>query len=72
MRLILCQQKIKYILATFIYCDSGTSIEYLKYRADLNVEVNFKINGVIGTIATKWDVIYSENLLFSSIIYNFK
>ena len=31
------------------------TIEYLKCRADLNFKVDFGVNGVIGTIATKWD-----------------
>ena len=31
------------------------TIEYLKSRADLNVEVNFESYGVIGTVVTKWD-----------------
>ena len=29
------------------------TIKYLKYRTDLNFEVNFRVNGVIGTIVTK-------------------
>ena len=35
-------------------------IEYLKYRADdadLNFEVDFRVNGAIGVIVTKWDPI---------------
>ena len=32
-------------------------IEYLKCRADLNFEVDFGVNGAIGTIVTKWDLI---------------
>ena len=35
----------------------GMTIEYLKYRADLNFEVDFGVNGAIGTIVTKWDLI---------------
>ena len=35
----------------------GMTIEYLKCRADLNSEVDFGVNSVIGTIATKWDLI---------------
>ena len=31
--------------------------EYLKCRKDLNFDVDFRVNGVIGTIVTKWDVI---------------
>ena len=35
----------------------GMKIEYLKCRADLNFEVDFKVNGVIGAIVIKWDLI---------------
>ena len=35
----------------------GMTIEHLKCRADLNFEVDFGVNGVIGTIVTKWDLI---------------
>ena len=48
------------------------TIEYLMCRADLNFEVDFEVNGAIGTIVTKWDPIYSDNESFSSIIYFFK
>ena len=30
----------------------GMTIEYLKCRADLNFEVDFGVNGAIGTIVT--------------------
>ena len=33
-------------------------IEYLKYRADLNFEVDFSVNSAIGSIVTKWDLIW--------------
>ena len=33
------------------------TIEYLKCRADLNFEVDFGVNGAIGKIVTKWDLI---------------
>ena len=33
------------------------TIEYRKCRADLNFEVDFGVNGPIGTIVTKWDLI---------------
>ena len=47
----------------------GMTIEYLTCRADLNFEVDFGVNGTIGTIVTKWDLIaYSDNESFSSII----
>ena len=35
----------------------GMTIEYLKYSKDLNFDVDFRVNGVIGTIVTKYDVI---------------
>ena len=35
----------------------GMIIEYLMCRADLNFEVDFGVNGAIGTIVTKWDLI---------------
>ena len=31
--------------------------EYLKCKKDLNFEVDFRVNDVIGTFVTKWDVI---------------
>ena len=34
----------------------GMTIEYLKYRADLNFEVDFEVNDAIGMIVTKWDL----------------
>ena len=49
----------------------GMTIEYLKCRKDLNFEVDFRVNDVIGTIVTEWNVIYSDNGWFSSIIYFF-
>ena len=33
------------------------TIEFLKCRADLNFEVYFGVNGAIGAIVTKWDII---------------
>ena len=35
----------------------GMTIEYLKFTADLNFEVDFGVNGAIGTILTEWDLI---------------
>ena len=35
----------------------GMIMEYLICRADLNFEVDFGVNGAIGTIVTKWDLI---------------
>ena len=35
----------------------GMTIEYLKCRKDPNFDVDFRVNGVIGTIVTKWDII---------------
>ena len=46
-------------------------IEYLMCRADLNFVVDFVVNGAIGTIVTKWVLLYSDNASFSSIIYIF-
>ena len=31
--------------------------KYLMCRTDLNFEVDFGVNGAIGTIVTKWDLI---------------
>ena len=48
----------------------GMTIEYLKCKADLNFEVDFEVNSAIGTIVTKWDLIFnSDNGSFSSVIY---
>ena len=33
------------------------TIEYLKCGADLNFEVDSRVNSAIGTIMTKWDLI---------------
>ena len=33
------------------------TIKYLKCRGDHNFEVEFGVNGAIGTIVTKWDLI---------------
>ena len=35
----------------------GMTIKYLMCRADHNFEVNLAVNGAIGTIVTKWDLI---------------
>ena len=35
----------------------GMTTEYLMCRADLNFEGGFGVNGAIGTIVTKWDLI---------------
>ena len=35
----------------------GMIIEYLMCKADLNSEVDFRVNGAIGKIVTKWDLI---------------
>ena len=35
----------------------GLIIKYLKCRADLNFEVGFGLNGVIGTTVIKWNFI---------------
>ena len=36
---------------------NGITIEFLTGRSDLNFEVDFGVNGSIGTIVTKWDLI---------------
>ena len=33
------------------------TIKYRKCKADLNFEVKFGVNGAIGAIVTKWDLI---------------
>ena len=38
----------------------GMTIEYLKGRADLKFKVDFRVNGAICTIVTKWDLICLE------------
>ena len=35
----------------------GMTTEYLMCRADLNFEGDSGVNGAIGTIVTKWDLI---------------
>ena len=46
------------------------TIEYLMCSADLNFEVDFGVNGVIGTIATKWDLIlFGKWIIFIHNIY---
>ena len=37
--------------------ERGMTIEYLMCRSALNFEVDFGVNGAIGTIVTKWDLI---------------
>ena len=50
----------------------GTTMEYLlKCRADLNFEVDFGVNGAIGAIVTKWDLLYSDDESFLSKIIFF-
>ena len=49
----------------------GMIIEHLMCRADLNFEVDFGVNGAIGTIDTSVILLYSDNASFSSIIYIF-
>ena len=46
----------------------GMTIEYLKCRVDLNFEVDFGVNGAIGAIVTKWDLISLDDGSFSSIM----
>ena len=35
----------------------GMTIEYLKCRANLSFEVDFGVNGTVGAIVIKWDLI---------------
>ena len=46
----------------------GMTTEYQKCRTDLNFEVDFEVNGAIGAIVTKWDLIVFLLYSFSSII----
>ena len=46
----------------------GMTIEYPKCRKDLNFEVDFRVNGVIGMIMTNEMSFCSDNGSFSSII----
>ena len=45
----------------------GMTTEYLKYRADLNFEVDFGINGVLGKLRPSGILFYLDNGSFSSI-----
>ena len=48
----------------------GMTIEYLKCRKDLNFEVDFGVNDVIGTIVTEWNVIlFGQWLVFIHNIF---
>ena len=50
----------------------GMTVEYLKCTADLNFEVDFGVNGVIGTIVTKCDLIlFGLWMVFIHNIYVF-
>ena len=50
----------------------GMTMEYLKCRADLNFEVDFGVNGAIGAIVTKWDLIlFGLLVVFIHNIYIF-
>ena len=43
----------------------GMIIEYLMCRADPNFEVDFGVNGAIGAIVTKWDlIVFGECIVF--------
>ena len=44
------------------------TIKYLKCRANLNFEVDFRVNSAISMIATKWIFSDSKNGLFLSIM----
>ena len=45
----------------------GMTIEYLMCREDLNFEVDFGVNGAIGTIVTKWDLNPIRSGLFQTV-----
>ena len=48
----------------------GMTIEFLKCRADLNFQVDFEVNGAVGTIVTKWDLIlFGSWIVFINNIY---
>ena len=55
MKTVVIMINIEPFLARGIKC--GMTIEYVKCRADLNFEVDFRVNGAIGTIVTKWHLI---------------
>ena len=46
---------------------SGMIVEYLTCRADLNFEVDFGVNGVIGTVAIALSTIAITHLYIISI-----
>ena len=48
------EQKCKYRKG--IPIDASITIEYQKYRADLNFEVDFGSSSTICTVATWWDL----------------
>ena len=41
----------------------GMTIYYSKCKADLNFDVDLRVIGVIGTTATKWDLILFGKLI---------
>ena len=48
----------------------GMIIEYRKCRADINFEVDFRVNGAIGMIVTKWDLIlFGKSIVFIHNIF---
>ena len=48
------------------------TLEYLKCKADLNLEVDFGVKDTTSTIVTKHRILfYSDNGLFSTIIHIF-
>ena len=52
----------------------GMTIEYLMCRAiNLNFEVDFGVNGAIGTIVTKWDLsVLGKCIVFIHNNFSFK
>ena len=45
----------------------GMTVEYLKRRADPNFQVDFGVNGAIGTIMTSGILFYLDNRLFAEL-----
>ena len=48
----------------------GMTIEYLNCRTELNFEVDFEVNGAIGAIVTKLDLILlisGQTLIFATL-----
>ena len=51
--------------------------DYRKCRAGLNFEIDFGVNGAIGTIVTKWDhilfglwIVFIHNIFFLNMLHS--